>query len=372
MKKGRPTVPSPWSDLPKDLLEAISDRLQNRTDVTRFRSVCKSWRLSVPPFQNPFHFPLHLPYLGPLHQPEGFLSLKQTTLYYLNKPSSSSSSSSTPASCGWLIKLRESHDHDHHDCDLYQHYHLINPLSPIQVHPLPHTFPRTLNPSHFRVLELAKAYSLQFSNLTFCDYKVAFLPNPDCPSLLIIAHGVLWSLKLFSQHDKWRVIDDMLSQLSYDDVILYGGRFFAVDDCGRIVLVDPTSLQVIEIVPQMKTSGGQKKSLVKSRGELLLVDKYQPQKRWDSPCLNKVEFRVYKLEIKYKRLVEVKSLGDHILFLGQDCSFSLPARFFGGGCKGNCIIFADLVYKVYNLDDGKLSPIEKYPEYINLFYPTPS
>lgn len=353
-KKGRATVA--WSELPKDLLETIARRLQTKTDVTRFRSVCKSWRSSVPPYQSPFLFPLLLPYYGSFDQHNTFLSLTQTTLLYLHK---SPSSSSTSTSWGWLIRLGECLDHDH---PLHQHYHLINPFSPLRIRPLPRTFPRTLDSSAFRVCEVAKAYSLRFSDRKVCNYKLAFYPNPKCPSLLVVACGTLWCLKLLGHDNKWRVVDDALSQLNYDDVVLHRGKFYAVDDCGRIVLVDPSSLLVNEFVPRMKARGGHEMRLATSRKGLLLVDK----------CItryNKAEFRLYKLEMEHKRLVEVKSLDDHILFLGHDYSFSVSASYFGSRCKGNCIVFADPAFRVYSLGDGKVSPIEQHPEYIAIFYP---
>ena len=283
------------------------------------------------------------------------------TLYYLNSSCSSySSSSSSSSSWGWLVKIREGR----HDLPK----HLINPLSPHKINPLPHSFPRKLDLTNFRVIELTKFYSLQFSNLRFCGYKVAFWPSSCCPSLMVLAHGVLWHLQLSGHDNKWVLIDDMLSQLSYEDVVLYSGKFLAVDENRRTVLIDPSSLQITEIVPPMETRGGQKKSLVKWKRELLLVDRHHHNRR-DRSGKNKVEFRVFKLEIEHRRWVEVKSLDDRILFLGQDCSFSLPARCFGGGCKGNCIVFADPVFTVFSLDDGKLLPLDQRPEYISIFYP---
>ncbi|GMN28836.1 hypothetical protein TIFTF001_002187 [Ficus carica] len=354
MKRGRSRAE--WSDLPKELLETIAGHLQTKTDVCRFRSVCKSWRLSVPPFKNPFFFPLCLPFFEPINRHQAFLSLTQSTLYYLNQPSLSPSSSS---SRGWLVKIREGRD------DLQNH--LINPLSPLKICPFPDPFPKTLNLSNFRVFEVAKCYGLQFPNGSFGCFKVAFSPNPR-PSLMIVTSGLLWHLQLSGHDNRWVLIDDMISPLSYDDVVLYRGKFFAVDDYGRAVLIDPSSLGLTEIVPRMIAREGQKKRLVKSKGELLLVDRY-PDKKWDKSGDIKVEFRVFKLEIEQKRWVEVKSLDDRILFLGHDCSFTLPARCFGGGCKGNCIVFADPVFMVFSLNDGKLSPMDQHPEYISIFYP---
>ena len=172
---------------------------------------------------------------------------------------------------------------------------------------------------------------------------------------MIVTSGLLWHLQLSGHDNRWVLIDDMISSLSYDDVVLYRGKFFAVDDYGRAVVIDPSSLGLTEIVPRMIAGENQKKRLVKSKGELLLVDR----------CA----FRVFKLEIEQKRWVEVKSLDDRILFLGHDCSFTLPARCFGGGCKGNCIVFADPVFMVFSLNDGELSPMDQHPEYSSIFYP---
>ncbi|RHN66226.1 putative F-box domain-containing protein [Medicago truncatula] len=50
-----------WSELPKDLLNLISQRLDNELDLIRFRSVCSNWHSSsIPNHHNilPFKFPL--------------------------------------------------------------------------------------------------------------------------------------------------------------------------------------------------------------------------------------------------------------------------------------------------------------------------
>ncbi|KAM0970158.1 hypothetical protein FF1_018284 [Malus domestica] len=54
-----------WSDLPKELWSAIGNRLDNRLDVLRFRSVCNTWRSSVSPFQQPVTLPLPLSFSSP-------------------------------------------------------------------------------------------------------------------------------------------------------------------------------------------------------------------------------------------------------------------------------------------------------------------
>ncbi|PON49969.1 F-box domain containing protein [Parasponia andersonii] len=375
-----------WSDLPRELLELIADRLQTKTDVTRFRSVCESWRFSVLPFQNRivlptkvphlgpphFHVPylglphLHVPYLGPPHLRDTSLLLTETTVYFLSPPAASISSSSSRL-WGWLLKLKEGQQ------QLGQ-LHLVHPLSPLQIHPLPDSFPKVINALQFRVFELAKSYTLQFSNLDHCNYKVGLSQNPDCPSLMIVASGVLWHLEL--GHDRWIAIEDTISQLSYEDVIPYQGKFCAVDEFGRTVLFD-SNLTITEIASVNSTlCYGDYKNLVESNGELLLVDTYCTRKENTHNGGRKTfkvqKFRVFKLKLDQKRWVELQSLDDQILFLGEDCSFSVSAHNFGG-CKGNCIIYTDRdsCFNVFNLDDGSVSPVTLHLEYANMFNPPP-
>ncbi|PON82690.1 F-box domain containing protein [Trema orientale] len=351
-----------WSDLPKELLEIIAGRLHTKTDVTRFRSVCESWRFSVPPFQNRIVLPPKVPYMGPPHLRESSLFLTEATVYYLSPPAGSIGSGSSLS--GWLVKIKEGQQ-------VGQQAHLMNPLSPVQIRPLPDSFPKVINSFQFGVFELAKSYTLQFSNLS---YKVGLSQNPDCPSLMLVASGVLWHLKL--GHDRWTAIDDMISQLSYEDVIPYQGKFCAVDEIGRTVLID-SSLKITEIASVNSIrggGGGDKKNLVVSNGELLLVDTYLRGEHTYIGGRNNFKvkkFRVFKLKLDQKRWVELQSLDDQILFLGEDCSFSVSAHNFGG-CKGNCIVFTDPCFNVFNLDDGRLSPVALHQEYANIFNPPSS
>jgi hypothetical protein len=74
--------------------------------------------------------------------------------------------------------------------------------------------------------------------------------------------------------------------------------------------------------------------------------------------------------------VEVRNLGDRVLFLGEDCAFSAK-------CDGNenCVIFMDDVYRnchsaelgisVFHLDQRRISPLSDFPCYSKLFWPPP-
>lgn len=155
----------------------------------------------------------------------------------------------------------------------------------------------------------------------------------------------------------WTIIDDIVSQLDYEDVILYKRRFCAVDSNGRAVVIK-SCLKVMEIASPLKgvEGTGHRKMFVESAGDLLLVDRYR------------VKLKVFKLKEEEKQWVEVKSLDGRIIFLGDDCSFCIAAKDFGNGCKGNCIFFNHYSkFTVFDLEDGTLKPLQGHPAYKNIF-----
>ena len=187
----------------------------------------------------------------------------------------------------------------------------------------------------------------------------------------------------------------------YDDVVLFRGEFYAVDNTGRTVLVGLSSN--LSLVAG-SVFGGYKKFLVESVGQLLLVnvclsavsdDVDGGAKDVDVAFLDRisggrmVRFKVFELDWEGKKWMEVKSLGDRVLFLGDNCTFSAPASVLSG-CKGNCIFFtsnfngnceeggsSDGVFRnreigVFDLDNGSIKPLGDYPEYLKLFWPPPA
>jgi hypothetical protein len=136
--------------------------------------------------------------------------------------------------------------------------------------------------------------------------------------------------------------------------------------------------------------GGGTKLLVESDGELLLVDKYTVNVRGDTPFIleagdgnhygiiikRAVRFNVFRLDENEKKWMKLTNLGDRVLFLGKDFSFSVKAKDL---CmeNGNCIIYRDDDYDgnlrstglgidVFCLDKQQISPLSD-----NLFWPPP-
>ncbi|MCD7463308.1 hypothetical protein HAX54_050318 [Datura stramonium] len=388
-----------WSQLPRELVDLISKHLSTETDFLRFRSVCSSWRSSVPPKPYPSslsRFPI-LPNNGIAENSWGF-KLSKAPLYLLRSPNGTTSSGNH----GWIIKL---------DRENPQRMRLLNPLSRSQFKPLPSNFPKILDSSQYPILEFCQEYTLQFIKYrpmanSIADAgnlymeKVAVRLGKDGFVLLTI--HVSGKLVMYRSGDtKWSIVDE--SSLPYDDVIMKNGNFYAVDNTGKGVLVKLSSGSAPELkVVAQSVFGGDKKYLVESCGDLLMVDKYLSIGPEDDLGYNEnvefyeefdcymsertVKFKVYKLDEDMQRWVEVNGLEDRILFVGDNCTFSALVSELNSGCKGNCILFTDQFFcitegdgglwknhgiGVFSLENGCIGPISCYQGYAELFWPPP-
>ncbi|OWM80457.1 hypothetical protein CDL15_Pgr019737 [Punica granatum] len=386
-----------WSMMPHELLDEISDHLDARSDVVRFRSVCSTWRSAVPPGRRllPPRFPI-LPNEGIADFTLGFC-LSKRSVYLLSVPHYPPGQVDPHRrGSSWLIKVKE---------DVPNRMALLNPLSRVESGPFPNNFPRVLDTSKIRVSELASEFVMQYmtyphlardpvsNGLNIYMEKVVFM-GLNCTEFVVLTIHVSGKLAVYKSGDKrWSIIGDMPSP--YDDVILFKDKFFAVDGTGRTVNVG-LDLKLTEVAGP--TFGGDKKFLVESLGELLLADMYltvyadyegpvdvEPDEFNSIVTERTVKFKVYKLDLKEKKWVEVRELGDRVLFLGEDCTFSASSSDLKA-CKGNCIFFTGEFYYsngdddgifqghdigVFDMGTGRIGPLDDYIGYSELFWPPP-
>ena len=148
-----------WSALPMELLPLIGKTVQARIDVVRLRSVCASWRSSIPPLRG-ISSPLLLPFPFPINSAGGQTFLSQSTIYRLEPPDDNPNLS-TCSSKSWLVKVEEFEP---------GRVRLLNPLSSLHISFLPDSFPKVINLLDFRVVEVGKEYKLQHSNGIYNKY----------------------------------------------------------------------------------------------------------------------------------------------------------------------------------------------------------
>ncbi|KAI4350240.1 hypothetical protein L6164_004713 [Bauhinia variegata] len=377
-----------WSQLPKELVQVIAERLEKESEfyVLRFRSVCSSWRSSVPIKHHPL--PARFPILTNDSKSDacGSFYLSKRTIFLVAAPRNLSRLNPDP----WLVKIGED-DHGRK-----QHFDL---LSRFRIKPPHMDFPKVLDINELPVLELAQEYvlnpngfrnSIEDAAASLYREKVVFMwLNSGKEQFVLLTIHVSGKLALFKSDDKeWTIIPYMFTP--YDDVIAFKRKLYAVDSIGRTVVVGLDSNLSLVAEPVF---GGDKKFLVESNDDLLLVDKYlSPASDQDSiisdefdeeiegsTCERAARFSVFKLEEETNKWLALKSLGNRILFLGDDCTFSASVADLSIS-KGNCIIFLDDFLYLYgeqsgigffNLDDGKIFPLSDYPGYFKLFCPPP-
>ncbi|KAA8528792.1 hypothetical protein F0562_036147 [Nyssa sinensis] len=348
-----------WSGLPPELIETIAKKLTIHIDYIRFRAVCVNWRSSIS--KTPHHLPCQFPWLmlpqSRTHQTSrrGFFSISDNKVHFLNVPEASHRRRRCGSSHGWLVILDES-----------PAIFLLNPLNRAKIHLPPlSAFPNVLD---FNFYDVGREYVLRNldGEVYTCNLremrdsfikKVILSSNPsndrDFIALAILNQidGLAFCKK---GEQSWRFIEGTKSYC--EDVVYHNGFFYAVNKYGAIAVCDVQGpsprVSIIETPPQI---GGDMQYLVPSMDELLLVTRYLDLEfDIDHHQLDIVyktmQFEVYRLDLSGPKWERVTSLGDRVLFLGENSSLSLLAYDFPG-CKGNCIYYTD-DYSEFNYVDG--------------------
>ncbi|XP_030535806.1 putative F-box protein At5g60060 [Rhodamnia argentea] len=365
----------PWSDLPPEVLSMIGKRLDTGMDVLRFRSVCSSFRSSIPPpHRNAPRFPIRVP-----HSLISSVFLCESTICVLETPDEASDSGApSPPRSRWLVKVQESNLGD---------VQLLSLFSQMRITCLPRNFPKVIDSLEFGIVEICREYRLEYSTWGVVPGIRKVVVSPDCvwtdldelEVYSIVEEGRLGYWKYGDEN--WTYLDDQRG-CSYDDIIVYEGKVCVVDWSGMVSLID-SSFRTQKLSPSICTidggsgssggSSGNCKYLVVSSGDLYVVDRYFSGNRsgyeFDAymedflyPDIEETfDFTVYRLDRRCGKWVEVRSLGNMAFFLSNHCSYAISMHELGG-CNGNCIYFLENTdspslrdkVNVFSLDDRSI------------------
>ncbi|GKV44147.1 hypothetical protein SLEP1_g51359 [Rubroshorea leprosula] len=382
-----------WADLPKDILSLIAAKFQTHIDILRVRSVCSSWRSSIPPFCPSPHSPVNLPsrwIRSPKHNTQirkgthnGEYILSYSTIYRLDPPASNCNNRKNNGS--WLLRIEASST---------GRSRLQNPLLKGSVRAKAYGFPKVLNFLDFRVSELCKVYHVSpnpgfhYLSKVIDVHRVALSSRPKSSSddfLLLAIYGQGHLCSILLGDDEWTIFKDY-SHIIFHDVINFCGKFYAVDKLCRLLVFEELSLQLIEIFgPAMGGDeiGGDFR-LVKSSDDLdlfLVYRKLLPQ--------NTTDLRFFKLNQELHDLEEVNSVGNQVLFLGDHFSFSV-STLECTGLEPDCLYFAHHSGQfcsniegdgvrgnlskigVYKLGEEMVGSLASHPRYSKIFWPPPA
>ncbi|XP_056697742.1 uncharacterized protein [Spinacia oleracea] len=363
-----PNTPAPqWTDLPKDFLFRIIPFLDSKTDLNRIRAVCPSWRAALPLAELPVHKPyIQVPSLGDGNNHPLFLL--ETTFYYLS-PLSSPSSSSGCGGGGWVARMGEIGT---------KKWKLLNPLSYSQEHEHHYfytepTVTGEINLLDIRVFELSRPMSLVHK----LDYSAEPISmkvvggwdfTSTYPFVVLVLlepqfeqkirneqHGglILWRLG----EQEWLRIEGSQEINTGTirhiiDIGFHKGKFYVFEagsadgaELWRVRVINPRNSLISEefisgpdiwapnniLLPGV-SRGFPLWSLdmvpSKSKGCLYLVivglaDKDDRDK--DGNLIKKMCVLLMKEQEESSQWELVENLGDEILFVGYNVSFSLPS-----------------------------------------------
>ncbi|PIA27253.1 hypothetical protein AQUCO_08200045v1 [Aquilegia coerulea] len=391
-------VLSGWSELPAELLDIISTKLINYVDYVRLRAVCPSWKSHLP--KKPSHLLklTQLPWLLLPHYENNivsethcsFFNIADEKTYRLELPEAIAKGKQCWGSPhGWLVTLDEEGP-----C-----FGLLNPLTRDEKRlPTLFFFPSTLQNDQVSsiVLPWDSIGYLRYSSVV----KAALFAKPSVSTgyiVIVLMEDGPCNLAFFRSGDMaWTPILEA-EQNIYKDVVCFEGQFYVVDSKGSVYLchlgASPNVVKVADPPENPFADGPEKMYLVESVNELLLVYRhhiYLNGRSYDSTYY----FTVHKPDLsKSSSWSNVEDMGDQVLFLGTNCSFSLSARNYpfrrnsiyytddyrfpigslgDSQSRSECIRGYDL--GLFNLDDGGVDMLPSCPvsNLINVKYMRPA
>ncbi|CAA7025835.1 unnamed protein product [Microthlaspi erraticum] len=318
-----PSLMPDWSLLPDELLQIITEKMDNCFDVVHARSVCSSWRST-------FAFPCSL--LSPSYslptfnefslENEGLCTLKKIPLFLfsVNTPSSS---------CEYILGGIGRRDESEGQAEL---------PSLIQCSvKIPGSSEQTLvNMLDCQILSLG--YQYRMLGWEPEDYKrVAFLPlnKEGGGEFVVLLNCTNDLLVLTSGEMRWKRLENVPNNSCWD-LVTFRGRFYASCFHGTPVVIDPYSLDVTLLIPSCPLRVIN--YLVPSgNDELFLVEIIFPPVELElgfEVDLSQLACRVSRLDDEEDEWVEVNDLGDRVLFIhhGHLGNVSCSAKELPHGC----------------------------------------
>ncbi|XP_058190640.1 putative F-box protein At3g25750 [Rhododendron vialii] len=344
-----------WASLPEELLVLVLRRLIQLSDYIRFGAVCKPWHAAADLQKDHRRRELvHKPELPMLLIPPPAKTAEEADyhcrrLYSVTRRKVLNLELRVPyprrccgSSHGWLATENEA------DAGIT----LLNPFSGKSFR-----FPKVSLDQYIKPTMRHKfSYELHILKVVL-SHDPALMPNNDF--VVVAIFDMMRSLAYIKPGDnKWTYIPPIIMS-SLTDAIYHLGKFYVVDVYSGIFCVDISSFRKprVEVVAPRTPTKANKAYIVKSRGEdLLLVQRFLEwrgkPRRWVTSC-----FKIFKVlglgggssgagssaaasDGQIVERVEIHSLDDDTLFLGDNYSLSVSASDYPG-CRPNCIYYTD-------------------------------
>lgn len=318
-----------WAGLPKHLLDLILKKLVSSKDYIHFGVACSSWH-DVTKDNQGTHINLshQVPMLITPNEEENTWNVYDPTTDTVRGPKLvvPYGKRFSGSSKGWLVTVEEDFS-----VTLHKPFSMANEVATIR---LPCLFP----PSAEDDLDLGtiEPYIENcYDHISKATITADPLANPnDC--VVVVIYGEIREVAFIrpAKDTTWTKVD--LKEKYVFDIVFHNNEFFALSfNSGRLEsfdISDPRNVKVKLVVDGDDIFYLVKPYLVKSHsGELLRIDM---DFRWEdnnNTCVTK-HIKIFKLDLNESKSswIEIKTLGDEALFLGDNSSISVLASDFAG------------------------------------------
>ncbi|KAM7524062.1 hypothetical protein LguiA_013964 [Lonicera macranthoides] len=366
----------PWSKLPVDLLKIIEDHLVLYIDKVRIRAVCVAWNSYLPKLPN--HQVKQLLWLmHPLKNnteaSHGLFNPIDEKIYKIYLPEARGKMFKG-SSYGWIVTVEDIHSIS--PTDIY----LINPLTRAQIKlPQRTKFADVVKyrpdevdeefivrrcydvPNDYQFVEdFIDEMSLSSYDVSLALLRKVVLSSAPCDECVVVSiYGQACQLAWCRCNDEtWTHIYTGIS--CFVDIIFHKSKLYALTDIGELFMIENIEsglgtkvTKIASGVPIPKGRGGY--LAVCSDGSLVLVGRYfENDKNRKQYLVRTIGFKVYKFDSGNSSWVEVKNIGNDILFVGYNSARSISSHDLSR-CKKNHIYFSDSVRLSSNVDENENS-----------------
>ncbi|ESQ46477.1 hypothetical protein EUTSA_v10000199mg [Eutrema salsugineum] len=328
-----------WSLLPEELLNIVSEKLEDGFDVIHARSVCRSWRSIFPFPSRLLRTRYSLPSFDKLpRKGKGFCTFEKFPMFLFGVRA--------PAAALCATYFLGGVDQDKSE----EHMELPFPIQCSVKVKIQDFDPTLMNILDCQILPLGYLYRMVGWNPELLTTKfrgVAFLPLNKGGEFVVLLGYYHDLFVLRSVEMRWTRLE-RVSTATCKDIVTFRGRFYVVFLSGEVFVFDPYSLEPTPLtMPMELVDCGSVNYLVPSgNDELYLVEVILPRNT-DVLDFSRLTLRVSRLDEEAGEWVEVTHLGDRVLFIGQpenvSCSKELPD---GCGISGNSILMTYEPWKV--------------------------
>ncbi|KAH7855462.1 hypothetical protein Vadar_025106 [Vaccinium darrowii] len=308
-----PGPPLDWASLHEDLLDLILNKLIQLTDYFSFTAVCKPWQAAALPSKRP-----------------ATRNASQTSPVAFD-----THQGPEPRSAGIVQR------HSKQELSVV----LFNPFSDKTIR-----FPPVTKRPDTKYFTKRRPFRHEYQ-----VHKVVLSCDPSLAPNDFVAFAIYGEFKKLAYiklgENSWTYLFGIGGesigdgQSNFDGATYYQGRFFVTDQNGQVIAIDvsdyrePKGTMVVPPLPCTQEYFNMGYLVQSSKGELLQVQRFLAEKNHETQYLTS-SFKVFKPggfgggDQKFLERVEIKSLGDDALFLGDNNSQSVSATHFSGD-QGN-------------------------------------